>query len=59
MDPDVKAFFLTSNEMYHDEFREPEHCGLSKDLFLQKPISADNLVREINKKINSTQFNRQ
>jgi DNA-binding response OmpR family regulator len=55
MDPDVKACFLTASEMYHEEFREVEHCGLNKDLFLQKPISADNLVREINKKINSTQ----
>jgi DNA-binding NtrC family response regulator len=55
MDPDVKTCFLTASEMYHEEFREVEHCGLNKDLFLQKPISADNLVREINKKINSTQ----
>jgi DNA-binding NtrC family response regulator len=55
MDPDVKACFLTASEMYHEEFREVEHCGLNKDLFLQKPISADNLVREINKKINSAQ----
>jgi DNA-binding NtrC family response regulator len=59
IDPDVKACFLTASEMYHEEFREVEHCGLNKDLFLQKPISADNLVREINKKINSIQFNRQ
>jgi DNA-binding response OmpR family regulator len=55
IDPDVKVCFLTASEMYHEEFREVEHCGLNKDLFLQKPISADNLVREINKKINSTQ----
>ena len=41
--------------MYHEEFREVEHRGLNEDLFLQKPISADVLVREINKKINSTQ----
>jgi DNA-binding response OmpR family regulator len=55
IDPDVKVCFLTASEMYHEEFREVEHCGLNKDLFLQKPISADVLVREINKKINSTQ----
>jgi DNA-binding response OmpR family regulator len=55
IDPDVKVCFLTASEMYHEEFREVEHCGLNKDLFLQKPISADDLVREINKKINSTQ----
>ncbi|HET6716577.1 MAG TPA: hypothetical protein VFG90_05565 [Nitrososphaeraceae archaeon] len=46
---------MTASEMYHEEFREVEHRGLNKDLFLQKPISADNLVRETNKKINSTQ----
>ena len=55
IDPGVKVCFLTASEMYHEEFRELEHCGLNKNLFLQKPISADNLVREINKKINSTQ----
>ena len=41
--------------MYHEEFREEENCGLNKDLFLQKPISTDDLVGQINKKINSTQ----
>jgi hypothetical protein len=51
----IKVCFLTASEMYHEEFREVEHSGLNKDLFLQKPISADDLVREINKKINSTQ----
>jgi CheY-like chemotaxis protein len=57
IDPDVKVCFLTASEMYHEEFREVEHCGLNKDLFLQKPISADDLVRKINKKI--IQLNRQ
>jgi hypothetical protein len=28
------------------------HCALNEDLFLQKPISAEDLVREIDKKIN-------
>jgi hypothetical protein len=40
--------------MYHEEIRGVEHCALSKDLFLQKPISTDDLIREINNKINST-----
>jgi hypothetical protein len=40
--------------MYHEEIREVEHCALNKDLFLQKPISTDDLIREVNKKINST-----
>jgi len=40
--------------MYREEIREEEHSTLNKDLFLQKPISNDDLIREINKKINST-----
>jgi CheY-like chemotaxis protein len=55
VDPNVKVCFLTASEMYHEEFRKVEHCALNKDLFLQKPISTDDLLREINKKINSTQ----
>ena len=54
VDPDVKVCFLTASEMYHEEFRDVEHCALNKDLFLQKPISTDDLIREINNRINST-----
>jgi DNA-binding response OmpR family regulator len=54
IDPDVKVCFLTASEMYYGERRGLEHCALNKDLFLQKPISTDNLVREIKKKISST-----
>ena len=53
VDPDVKVCFLTASEMYHEEIRGIKHCALNKDLFLQKPISTDDLIREINKKINS------
>jgi DNA-binding response OmpR family regulator len=54
LDPDVKMCFLTASEMYHQKIREVEHYTLNKDLFLQKPISTDDLIREINKKIDST-----
>jgi CheY-like chemotaxis protein len=54
LDPDVRVCFLTASEMYHQKIREVEHYALNKDLFLQKPISADDLIREINKKIDST-----
>jgi response regulator RpfG family c-di-GMP phosphodiesterase len=54
IDPDVNACFLTASKMYHEEFRKVEHCSLNKDLFLQKPISTNGLVMEVNKKINST-----
>jgi DNA-binding NtrC family response regulator len=54
IDPDVKVCFLTASEMYHHEVREVEHCALNEDLFLQKPISNEDLVREMDKKINGS-----
>jgi two-component system, OmpR family, response regulator ChvI len=54
IDPDVNVCFLTAKEMYHHEVREVKHCALNKDLFLQKPISNENLVREIDKKTNGS-----
>ena len=53
IDPGVKVCFLTASEMYREEIREEEHCAFNTDLFLQKPISTDDLIREINNKINS------
>jgi DNA-binding response OmpR family regulator len=55
IDPRMKVCFLTASEMYHEEMRGMEHRALNKDLFLQKPISTDDLVKEINNKINSTE----
>jgi DNA-binding response OmpR family regulator len=52
VEPGVKVCFLTA--MNHEEMREMEHCALDKDLFLQKPISNEDLIREINKKIDLT-----
>ena len=51
IDPYVQVCFLTASEMYYLKVREVEHCALNEDLFLQKPISAENIVREIDKKI--------
>jgi DNA-binding response OmpR family regulator len=53
VDPGVKVCFLTASEMYREEIREMEHSTFNTDLFLQKPIPTDDLIREINKKINS------
>jgi hypothetical protein len=53
IDPDIKVCFLTVCEMYREEIRELGHCTFNTDLFLQKPISIDDLIREINNKINS------
>jgi DNA-binding response OmpR family regulator len=52
VDPCMKVCFLTASEMYHEEMRGMEHRALNKDLFLQKPISIDDLVKEINNKLN-------
>jgi DNA-binding NtrC family response regulator len=54
LDPDLKVCFLTANEMYHQEVREVEHCALNEELFLQKPISNKDLVREIDNKTNAS-----
>ncbi len=54
IDPDVKACFLTASEMYYGVNRGVEHCALNEDLFLQKPISTDDLIMEVNKKIDLT-----
>jgi CheY-like chemotaxis protein len=51
VDPDIKVCFLTASEMYYERNRAIEHCALNKDLFLQKPISTNDLVMEVNKKI--------
>jgi CheY-like chemotaxis protein len=56
LDPDLKVCFLTASEMYHQEVREVEHCALNEDLFLQKPISNEDLVREIDNKINGSEI---
>jgi CheY-like chemotaxis protein len=54
VDPDVKVCFLTAGEMYRQEIREEKHCDLNKDMFLPKPISNEDLIREINNKIGLT-----
>ncbi|HEY9386648.1 MAG TPA: hypothetical protein VIP70_06385 [Nitrososphaeraceae archaeon] len=57
LDPDVKVCFLTTSEKYHEKLRkEQEYYALDKeDLFIQKPISNEDIIREINKRINSAQ----
>jgi hypothetical protein len=42
---------LTASDMYHQAVRKVEHCALNEELFLQKPISNGDLVREIDNKI--------
>ena len=52
IDSAVKICFLTASEMYYEEFRKDELCGLDKDLFLRKPIKNEDLINEISRIIN-------
>ena len=54
VDPDVKVCFLTASEKYHEDLREGEYQTLSKDLFIQKPLSIKDLTKEIHRRIGST-----
>ena len=54
VDPDVKVCFLTASEKYHEDLREEEYQTLSKDLFIQKPLSIKDLVKDIHRRIGST-----
>ena len=53
LDPDVKVCFLTASEKYREGLREGEYQTLSKDLFIQKPLSIKDLTKEIHKRIGS------
>jgi DNA-binding NtrC family response regulator len=53
VDPDVKVCFLTASEKYHENLRDGEYQTLSKDLFIQKPLSIKKLIKEIHKRIAS------
>jgi CheY-like chemotaxis protein len=53
IDNKIKVCFLTASEMYYEEFRKEEFCGLDKDLFLRKPIRNEDLFNEISRIINS------
>jgi DNA-binding NtrC family response regulator len=53
VDPDVKVCFLIASEKYHENLRDGEYQTLSKDLFIQKPLSIKKLIKEIHKRIAS------
>ena len=51
---DAKAniCFLTASELYYEQFRKEEFCKLNKDLFIQKPIENQELIKRINNILN-------
>jgi DNA-binding response OmpR family regulator len=51
-DNNAKVCFLTASELYYEEFRKEEYCALDRNLFIQKPIDNEDLVKEINKMLN-------
>jgi DNA-binding response OmpR family regulator len=55
LDPRINVCFLTASEQYREEQREVKHRDLDQDLFIQKPISFEDLKREINKRIGTTE----
>ena len=48
----MRICFLTSGELYHEEFRKKEYSALDKDLFLKKPIDNEDLVGDEKKSRN-------
>jgi CheY-like chemotaxis protein len=50
-DNNAKVCFLTASELYYEEFRNKEYRALDRNLFIQKPIDNEDLVKEINKMI--------
>jgi CheY-like chemotaxis protein len=55
LNPRINVCFLTASEQYRKDQREVEHRVLSQDLFIQKPISIEDLKMEINKRIRPTE----
>jgi DNA-binding response OmpR family regulator len=57
IDSKVKVCFLTASEMYYENYRKNEAAAeaaediaaLDKDLFLQKPLSNQDLLQQVNK----------
>ena len=55
LDPRVNVCFITASEKYHEDQRDMKHQHMTQDLFIQKPISLQDLKREINKRIRPTE----
>jgi DNA-binding response OmpR family regulator len=53
IDNKTKIGFLTASEQYHEQFRDGEFSKLDKDLFIQKPIENEELIKKINNMIHT------
>ena len=48
-DERLKICFITASEEYYEQHRKDEFSKLDKDMFIQKPIEMEKLVKRINK----------
>jgi DNA-binding response OmpR family regulator len=51
-DAKANVCFLTASELYYEQFRKEEFSNLNKDLFIQKPIENQELIKRINNILN-------
>ena len=48
IDNALKIYFLTASEAYYQQYREKDYLKLDRELFIQKPIEFDELLKKIN-----------
>ena len=46
-DKNANICFLTASELYYEQFRKEEFYNMDKDLFIQKPIENQELIKRI------------
>ena len=47
IDNNIRICFLTASEAYYQQFREKDYSQLSRDMFIQKPIELEELLKRI------------
>ena len=47
IDKNIRICFLTASEAYYQQYREKDFYELSRDLFIQKPVEVDELLKRI------------
>jgi two-component system response regulator ChvI len=53
-DSNVKICFLTASELFYEEYRRLDsYARLNKEHFIQKPISTEELIRQLNEMLYS------
>ena len=52
-DHKAKVCFLTASELYYEKFRKREYDAIDKNLFIQKPIDNEDLLKEVNRILGS------